>query len=311
MAAALLLAGGQALAVEPLRLTFAGAPGCDDAGAFAREVERRTDAVAWTTDERASTAVGLRILTEPGRLESVLTIEQSGRAPVVRTVTAQSCEEVLEASALIVAILLTPRHLEPHAPPAPTTPPVTPPEPVPTPPPERRSRWQYGGGTTGQIIAGVAPRAMPGVEAFLNATRRGEGWRPAFRVALRHSWAADVALSETKATFQLSTVSATLCPLALLPSESWTLRTCAVASYGSLEVASGWSGANRAQRHPWSGVGGSLLLEVSLLPVLALELETSSEIAGFQSRLWFDDLLVHRAGQVASRASLGLAVRLP
>ncbi|MBN2195389.1 MAG: hypothetical protein JW751_21400 [Polyangiaceae bacterium] len=311
------LGGGTARAEAPLplELRFAGAPGCNDRAALEQEILRRTESLVFATDETETTVVTVRIANGIDRVDATLSIEKAGRTPVMRAVTGRSCEEAIEATGLIIAMLAAPRVEEPA-----TAPPPSPEVAIshtvsPAPakevarPTGRAIGW--GGGTAALLVAGIAPGTLPAVEGFFDVSTRHQGWSPAGRVVVREGWRAGFALGEGRVAFQLTAAAARICPVALLPSAHLTLRPCLGMTVGSLEATGSRIEGGRSDRYPWTGFGGALRLEARLLPVLFLELEAASEIAGHKSRFSIADTVVHRTSPVTAQAGIGIAVRSP
>jgi hypothetical protein len=297
----------------PVRINFAGAPGCNDPRLLEREIGRRAETVVITADADAPTSIDVRVANGVRRVDSVLVIDRPGHARVTRAVTGVDCDEVIEATALIIVVLLTssPEDEEsaeppPSPPPPPPPSPPSPPPPPPPPPPESRLTWRFGGGSAGALLLGVAPELLPGVEPFLELTTWRPGWSPAFRIGFRQAWRGDFATDETRVSFRLAAGTANACPVAWLPASRLAFRPCLVASVGSLEAS-----AYRTERHPWLGVGGGIRLEAELLRFLAIDVQAASEVAGTQGRFHLDGTRFHETAPVVGWLEVGLAARFP
>jgi hypothetical protein len=135
--------------------------------------------------EDASVTVAGRLVDGVDRLHSVLFIERAGRPGTTRAITGGNCAEVIEGTALIIAVLLPQRAKEQPAASAAPTDAVEPAAAPPTVEPSERRRvpeqrvrplrWRLGGGASGALVHGIAPGVLPGVGAFGDLSTEWKG----------------------------------------------------------------------------------------------------------------------------------------
>lgn len=304
--------GAQARERTPIHLTFVGAPGCQDRAALEREVERRTHTVVWGPAEGASAEVSVRFAERSGGLESLLRVERANLPPVTREIRANACDDLVEATALVIVVLLSQGVRAPAAStPAPTS------APAPRSKEDTGARpwrepvaWRPGGGTALAAVGGLAPGVLPGVEGFLDLATNGEGWAPAARVGVRHLWRSGFPANGARASFTATAAFVAACPAAWRPWDAWALRPCATGFFGVLEASGSRVDAPAAEQHPWAGIGAGVRLEARVLPILWLGLDAGSELSLVRSRFFIQGAVFREASLVTSRLSLSLAVRL-
>ena len=294
----------------PIRLSYAGTPDCNDRGRLVQEIWRRNREVVISDDPNAATAIEVRVANGTGRVDAVMIVQRQGSLPVTRAVTGISCDEVLEATALIIAVLMSehaPAAAPPTPPPVAAPSPVSPPLPPSASPPPRPPRWRFGGGAAAWIATGIAPGWLPGAEAFLGLSREGRGWAPAFRAGLRQAWRSGVDAPDGTASFQLTAGTVSACPVGWAPSEQRVaIRPCLLASVGSLQA----TGA-RSERHPWWGAGAGARLEAKLHRAVSFEVQAGLELSGAKRRFLWNEEIFHEVAPATGWFGAGLVAHAP
>ncbi|MEZ4374440.1 MAG: hypothetical protein R3B07_26700 [Polyangiaceae bacterium] len=263
--------------IQQFSVQYVSAPGCPTEERFVAGVEGRT-ALARHVPDAHGVRVRLQIEDRGSGAEPFiarLSITGDVEAPQ-RSISAGSCDELVNAAALIVALALDPgasaeprqARLPPAAPPAPP-PTVTPPRDAPGPSVERRDPDEptlgvfAGAGLTGGVGGSVAALWSLGV---------------AVRASLTPDWQAGVSLrgmyARGSASAALGSASLTLlgARVGLSPyvaaTDQWLLEPSISFDFGSLE-AEGRGVPNAAtDSAPWLGPGVELLVERRFAEVL-------------------------------------------
>lgn len=235
---------------QPLRIQYAAHEGCPDALGFFWHVRARTRRVRLAEEGELAIVTSVRIDRDAG--ESVGTLEIPGPGPesqpFVRRVRAQSCEEVVLALSLVLALAYDPDAVlvfppVPQAPPPSKPPPVRPilasvPSP-PSPAPERHP-WRAAFALDGLFMNGVVTNALsPGFGAVLEFGRSGGPLAPTLGASFvflpKRTIGADTGPS---ATFGYAGARISLCPLGFDVSERLTVAPCLGADIGGLSASS-------------------------------------------------------------------------
>jgi hypothetical protein len=309
---ACLAAGTEAAAQPaPLRLDYEVAAGCPEAGAFTAEVRARA---ASSSASLANRAIAVKITSSAGGSSaaasfegSVVITDDSGVTPS-RAVRGDTCDEVVRALALTVAMTLDPEERPPTviiaavseaAPPPAEKPPAVAALPS-------RSGVHLSAGVRGGAESGVGPLLAPalgiyGDVAVGNLALRIGGVRAVSPLVERGAGAA---------RFARTTATLDACPFRWRPSPSVALVPCAGFEIGSLtsdgratvdpeSVARLWSAAGLVERVVWEPVGP-----------LVIELEGRATVPLTRDRFYFrpaDD--VFEAPILAFSAGLTAGVR--
>jgi hypothetical protein len=168
---------------QPVRLRYVAHPGCPDVAAFAWDVGARTLRVRLAQPDELAVFVSVRIDLEAGK--SVGTLEIPGKSgPFVRRVEASSCEDVVVALSLVLALAYDPdallmlpdRALPPPVVPVALPPPVPPPLPPPPANPARAPAARAAAGVDGLFLYGIAPGLRPIFAPFVEYGASGDQW---------------------------------------------------------------------------------------------------------------------------------------
>ena len=261
---------GAAAQPAPLRLDYEVAAGCPDAGAFTTEVRARAPRSAGL----AHRAIAVRITSSssgsPGAASfegSVVITDDTGVIPS-RAVRGDTCDEVVRALALTVAMTLDPEENAEAvtilaAPPPPLEPALPPPE---KPPGAQafsaRSGVHLSAGVRGGAESGVGPRLAPAFGVYADVAVGNL----AVRLGAVRAVSPLVERGAGAARFARTTATLDACPLRWRPSASLALVPCAAFEIGSLSsegqatvdpesVARLWSAVGLVERLVWEPAG--------------------------------------------------------
>jgi hypothetical protein len=307
-------------------LSLVAPEGCGSEADLATSITRRSDRIRIdpTSDRRLS----ITIRTDGALTRVELSLTQPTGRHSTRKLKASSCEEALEAAALVAAVSLDPAAStalapleENESPRAPAPPPVVEPPrlakaaPQPPPPLPKVRRWSFGVVALGEAHWAPAPQAMlgPGVVLFgsyemtsvLAPTLRAKG--------SLGFWSRRVAVDDAGSVrFTLRSLSGELCPvrlgvpvLGVLPCGFWT--------EGRLWVAGRKFPVTHEYDRPWRAYGGSLVAWYR--PVFPVEIQAGIQIGAtrYRDTSYLSDPFqyIHRVGTVYRALSVGAGVGFP
>jgi hypothetical protein len=284
-AGALLLAEIAPGDTVPVRIRYDAPSSCPDEQAFYGAVQSRTALVRPAREGETARAFRVHIALDPAGSVGELRAIEEGRDTTSRRVEAPTCDEVVQALALTVAL-----SVDPMASIAPTRPPPAPPASTsaPPPPPPRASAVPAMNrpavvpvhpGVTVEIgaLGMVAHQLEPFVQAG-GAVSAGIGWsRPG-------AWAPwleltvgqlrnDIGSRPRDATLALTFASLAACPLRLVLTDAIDARMCARGEGGSLSARGRDVAAPLATTRGWwaAGVAGQGRWALSTKFVLKLD----------------------------------------
>jgi hypothetical protein len=306
-------------------LSLVAPEGCGSEADLGTSITRRSDRIRIDPSSDRRLSITIRMDGAFTLVELSLT-QPTGRRST-RTLKASSCDEALEAAALVAAVSLDPAAsaaldpVEENEPPRASTPPpvMEPPRvakaaPPRAPMPEGR-RWSFGVVALGEAHWAPAPQAMlgPGLVLF----GRYE-MTPVLAPTLRAKgslgfWSRRVAVDDTGSVrFALRSLSGELCPvrlgvpvLGVLPCGFWT--------EGRLRVAGRNFPVTHEYDRPWRAYGGSLIAWYR--PVFPVEIQAGIQVGATRYRdtayLSEPFQYIHRVGTVYRALSVGAGVGFP
>lgn len=298
---------------------------CGSRGDLIERIVRRSDRVR--VDAPASERrLRVEIASEGERFVVTLELDQPNGRRSSRTLRAATCDEALEAAALVAAL-----SLDPTANTAPDNELLKEPSPAPaSPPPSSSPRvveaprqqaemtaLRVSLSLQGQGIWGPAPDAMPGVGAAVAlALERPSVFAPALRLSYAHygrsGFSPETGMGE--ASFRLDQGTLELCPVRF-GTGPFGLSPCLLASGGRLLVSG--SDALEPERHsrPWWVLGGSLLAGWRPVKPLELSVGVAMGIPLIRDTFQFDPgapgHVVHQVSGVTLSLGLGAGVTFP
>jgi hypothetical protein len=103
---------------RPIEIRIDGPEGCSSADAFFNSLRSRTTRVRPASEDESRTIIDVRLSRERGRVQGELRVLDDGGQTDTRKVEGASCDEVVQALSLSVALALDPSALFSPAPPA-------------------------------------------------------------------------------------------------------------------------------------------------------------------------------------------------
>jgi hypothetical protein len=309
------------------RLEVVADPGCATRDDLVGRIGARSTRIRFS-EGQGGAGPALRAEIAPRRAGVVavlLTVDVGGGAPpTARRVTAMSCEEAVDALAVMIVVLLDPAAILGPTPPPPGPPPP-PPGPVAAPPPRAEApaepappdaRWRFGVGAAGQGISGPAPRGMLGaaIDLRLARTRPSPGsawsWSPSLRLGLAHHRLADWAAAGGHAAFAVDGLELDLCPLAL---EVWRLTGAAcVMALASRVSARGFDTfVPESHDELLAVLGGAGLLGLRLARHVALQVTLSAGPPLWRDAFAFRPAVFYRVAPVVVTGGVGMGLTFP
>lgn len=302
--------------------------GCGSEAELSASITRRSDRIR--IDPTSDRRLRIAIRTEGARTRVELQLTQPTGRRSTRKLRASSCDEALEAAALVAAVSLDPTAsmaLEPAeedkpppapppvAKPPPDVKPPAPPPPPPPPPPPRAPRWSAGGVVVGEAHWAPAPEALLGpglvvygsyeVVSLLAPTLRVKG-------SVGY-WSRRVAIDNPGLVrFTLRSLTTELCPVRLGVAVAGVLP-CGFWMEGRLWAAGRRFPVTHEYDRPWSAYGGSLVGWYR--PVSPLEIQASFLVGAtrFRDSSFLSEPFqyIHEVGKVYRSLSVGVGVTFP
>ena len=258
---------------QPLRLEYEAHAGCPDALSFFWHVRARTQRVRLAEPNELALLASVHITVDGS--ESVGRLELPGPEPegqsFVREVRASSCEEVVLALSLVLALAYDPDAVQTFSQPAPP-PPVAEPPPAPPPPPPiappprpERSLWRAAFGVQGHLLGGVVASSLePAGSAFVEVGHSDGLFSPTLTASFVFA-PSESGISDIDPTARIRYLGGrlSLCPIQVAIMTRLELAPCVGLDvgrlYGSTEVRDSlgeqgktWSAALFAARLRWN-----------------------------------------------------------
>jgi hypothetical protein len=296
----------------PSMLEYSAPEECADANAFSAQIAQRT--TVWARAQ-AELRMRVRIERSEGRLRGVLTLEESGRQ-TVREVSSERCGEVVQALALIVAILVDPDADTRPLPELPSPAPVPGPAASGSRPararPSPRVRWIPGAGIQVTVAAGVAGSALVGERWFAALSREGvDGPSITLRLAVGHDRTGTIEHGDgASSALSRNLVRFDGCGAAL-SDPSFALSLCGVGEAGRIDAYGVHPVRSEAPTLGWLAFGALARAAFRYERVLGLEAElgASLPLTRYDFRLGGEPL--YQTAPVVAGAGLGLSVHFP
>lgn len=287
---------------------------CEGRATFERRVRQRSEQIEFVeppADHEVQVAVqwGRRSIATSPSLRATLRVHRPGESPLDRTISAATCEEALDALALMVAIALDPEGFAAASPseePNRASPRV---ESTQAAPPG--DRWQGSLGAGVQAQGAAAPEWLLGPElaAGLHWLRESV-WSPSLRVGLSRVQGDEMRAEGGSASFELGALSVDACPTRVAIS-AISLRPCLFGTYGRLRARGADTLDPRSVDRPWWVAGGSAWLAWEPTPFAALTATLRLGRPGVRDTFQFEPFPFHRVPAWSASGSLGLEVRFP
>ncbi len=322
---------------ERIHLDYSAPVGCPSEQEFEARVHARTHRVQFAPNEKEARVFDVR-LEKGSPATGRVTVRRAQSAEGTRNVRADTCSDVADALALVVALAVDPTALSapppapapavepppvvdvaPHAPTPPqppaTEPPSTsPPPPVATPPdaqpPSLRARRREAYlGTDLAVATGTAPTTLVGASPYVGWTSSAASTvAPAARIGFVHATTGAVDVPGGAAVFAWSVGRLDGCA-ALWPASAARLSTCVHVEGGLLEATGVHVPAPRAESRAWLGIGPLLRGEWSFASPLFVEAEVAAMAHIIADRfLFLPDTTAYQVPRAGVFASIGLGV---
>ncbi len=315
---------------EPIHLAYESLSPCPSQPAFEQAVRQRTR--SWTAVAKAvahrtfSVSLSNNGASWTGRLQ----VDSHGQAPSTRTVAGDSCEEVAEAMALVVAVAIDPRAtLSVAEPEAQTEPaamsvreaeqePVVEAEPrvevvrkppdVPTAP---SSRWRAALGAQVALQQGQAPGILWTLPPFLELHLEGPSAPdPVLRLSVGRGADEEASAQGATARFTWTFARAEAC--AAWDAGVLRLVPCVMAEGGALRGAGEGVDSPRAETRPWFVLGLVGRGQWFLTPGLFLEAQGSLGAPLVRDRFYLEpNATVHDVPFLTWGGAVGLGAHFP
>jgi len=310
--------------IQPLQVQYEAPASCPDATSFFLQVRARTQRVRLAEPGEAARVVSVRIESTPEGSRGALGVPTESAEPFVREVRAGTCDEVVLALSLVLALAYDPdarvTFEEPAPQPAPApVEPAPPPQPTPraTPPTveaEPPLRFAVGGAAT--LMTGFAPGWSPVLGPFVEVSDRDESalLSPRVRATLWIGPENEIDVGERTATLGLLAGRLEGCPVGVLLGPDVRAEPCLALDAGRI-AAAGRDGVDPSisRNRPWFAAWALLSVRYRPLPVLFVE-----ALAGLGVPFVTDDFVlegpretVHTAPDGVGQVGLGLGVSFP
>ena len=279
---------------------YAAPEGCPSPAAFRERIEARGERRAVVVGAEQRAALRVRVLVtgaSDGSARSRVVIVSSGGESSERSFVAATCDEVVDASALLVAIAV-------EAEPPPAAPESAA---LSRRAPRAPSVLAVVGYVNAGVGAGLGPSPGPVLEAGAGI-RSNAGWGPEARIEGRRAWLGTAEAAGGAARFDLTAVAVEGCPLSL---RGYGLRAapCLAISVGSLAAtASGYPAArDSASFHAGAELGARLTMDVGSLFFVGTEAWAALPLTP-QTFVFGTSATAHRVASLGFSGSASLGV---
>lgn len=322
-------------------LELAADAGCATRADLIARVRARSPRVRFVVDG-SGLLIRVQISMLPsGAVSSEVTLANPGTKAVTRHVPAHSCNEAVDAAALIIAVTLDPTSADHAATPSATTADAPrsdqgdsakgatsstgAPSTAASKPPAARSNAEASagsereGGSTPRArttfaaqlaaegIVGVAPGVMPAVALFATVgVERGSRWSPTFVLGVRHAWRSDFQAPGGSASFVLDAATLDACPVRFRTG-AFEARPCAFVLFGRF-VAEGTDTLNPQAEsvRPFWTLGGAGVVTVDLTRLLQITGRLALGANLVRDSFEFNPSTFHEVPKVSAAASVGV-----
>ncbi len=250
-------------------------------------------------------------------LHVTLELERAGGETSRRELSVRSCDEALEASALIVALWLDPAaRAEPEEELEPAPLPPAPPDeaeerPVVVEPPSESGGFAWTVGASAHLALGPAPLPLlgPALAVAGGSDAEQSGWAPWVRLLGTYGFQlGEVTASGGEAEFALVSVGMDACPV-VLGGGGVRVRPCAHAIFGALGAEGRNTVDPRTETRPYAALGASLVGEGELGGGFEVVVSVGVDFPLVRDSFQFEPVVFHEVASRAGSASLGVAYR--
>jgi hypothetical protein len=304
-------ATAQALAGLPhLDLTYDAPVECPARESCLERVRLRLG--ARTLEERPKQLL-VKVRPDAEGYAAELTAPEPEKPALTRSVSAPSCDEVVDALALIAVLALDPTDERKPDPPPP--PPLLLEEreaPVSSPPPPSRWRWSGAVGAQTELVGGVAPGPLLGFPIYIELRAvREQLLAPSVRLAFVPTRTSTAVRAEGSAHFRWTLGRLEACPVEIVPRTTIHLRPCARVDAGVVYATGDLRGNPRDARRGWVSVAALARAQWVIAQPLAVELGAGGVVPLTADTFYFqpaDD--VYKPGTIGVLANVSIDLRI-
>jgi hypothetical protein len=271
---------------EPIRLAYRAPPGCPDEAAFVARVRARTTKVRLAWAGEAARAFTVAVEKTPAPLGRVI-VENRDHSEATRQVQADTCADVVDALALVVALAVDPMAMSPTEAASPQAPPA-----APSPSARQPAHLPGDGGVFGGVDVALASDVEPRIVV---AGSPYVGWRatgarlfaPSLRLAFILATTGMIPLTGGTAAFTWTVGRLDGCPIAW-PRGALRVAECMRLEAGALEAAAGTEVSGpRTVLRAWVAAGALARAEWSFFPPVFVDIEAGALVRVTQDRFYF------------------------
>jgi hypothetical protein len=301
-----------------VRIEYTAPASCPNEHDFIERVRERIVRSRFAKPDEMARTFRVTVTSKPERSVARVEFVDANGENVSRTIGADTCDEVVNAIALVTALAMEARAGEevpkPGAPPPSRTPqtPRAEPRAKPSPPSatvshEPRAHWDAGVGV--ELASGYAPSLTVGLRLFVE-------WLPAswsVRVSASHADSGKVSVEGRRARMQFWGGRAEACPLRLALAEHWQAIPCAGLDLGALRgegIASDEIDNPETTTELWLAPSVIARLQADLDQFLLLEAALDARFPLLRHEFFFEpDNDFYTVPAIAFGASLGIGFR--
>ncbi len=278
--------------VQPVRVDYRAPPGCPDEAWFLAQLRARTQLFGYAPGDAPVQTFRVRVSSTARGVKGTLTIvDPSGRTSV-REVAAASCDDVVDAVALMAALAVDSNAVT--SPIRPTQSPTRIPEPAPTREPSgsisstASSRWRLSAGVDIGFRTGLAPDALWEAPLFVELARDVPAslGGPSFRASFEHTATGAEVISPGAARFTWTAGRLDACPVRL-GADKVGLSPCARLELGALSGTGTGIANGREETRFWSATGALGRVDWRLGEGLYVEAEGGAMISLTREHYFF------------------------
>jgi hypothetical protein len=303
----------------PVRIEYTAPASCPDQAELERRVKERLQRARLAEPGEMARTFRITVTSKPERSVARVEFVDADGEKVSRTLGADSCDEVVNAIALVTALAMEARagaeapEPEPGASPAPSVAPTTPIAPRQPPPPVKPKsdsgpRWDAGMGV--DLASGYAPSLSVGLHLFVELM-------PSFwsvRVSAMHADSGKVNVEGGRTRFRFWGGRVEGCPLRWRFEQHFGFVPCAGIEAGALH-GEGLPGREIVfpdqATEPWLAVVAIARLQADVEEFLLLELAGDLRVPLLQHEFYLDRPIrsAHEVPPLAFGVSLGVGFR--
>lgn len=301
-----------------LQLAYRAPGTCPDESAFLAGIRARVQSAHLAPDDASATRFEVTIVPTGDRWTGELVARDRERQETTRRVAGKPCEDVVDALALVAALVLDPS-ADPTPPPAPPAPPSAPERaaapvagegrtPEPDASTERRpSRWSVA--VQGDVVGAGLGSLVPRGAASVRLRALADGF-----IALGGAIASGSTSAQSggRARITWTTLVLEACPLRLRASADVSVLPCIPIEGGFVLVGAEDIVNPSSATQPWLATGADVRLELSLSSWVFLDLHAGGRVPILRDTFYFrpgED--VYRAPAVIAQAGIGAGAHFP